>query len=245
MFGRAQAAKIRPADIVRYLRNERASAPVVANREVALLSNLLNLAVELDWMTMNQARQVRRNPETPRTRLVDPAELAAFVQWAIQQGSSALVMICMARFIALTGSRRAEFRELRWPQVGPDHIELPRAKQRAGQLKVDVIHISPTLREVLDTMRAQPGYRIDGPVFASPRTGEAYKDTGFKTMWGRLMQSALAAKVVRERFAFHDLRAYYTTTHKEQFGTLPDLHANPATTERVYQRARKNHRNAL
>jgi hypothetical protein len=37
---------------------------------------------------------------------------------------------------------------------------------------------------------------------------------------------------VAERFTFHDLRAHYTTHFKLKFGTLPDMHADPATTAR-------------
>lgn len=40
VFEHGLAAAIRPADVARYLRVERAAAPVVANREVAVLSNL-------------------------------------------------------------------------------------------------------------------------------------------------------------------------------------------------------------
>ncbi len=45
-MGDVPAAVIRPADIARYLRVERADAPTRANREVALLSNLMNVAIE-------------------------------------------------------------------------------------------------------------------------------------------------------------------------------------------------------
>jgi integrase len=57
-------------------------------------------------------------------------------------------------------------------------------------------------------------------------------------MWNRLMAKALAAKIVVERFTFHDLRAHYTTHFKLKFGTLPDMHADPATTAQVHDRSR-------
>jgi hypothetical protein len=41
-----EVSAIKPSDVARYLRQERGDAPVRANREVALLSNLMNLAVE-------------------------------------------------------------------------------------------------------------------------------------------------------------------------------------------------------
>jgi hypothetical protein len=56
---------------------------------------------------------------------------------------------------------------------------------------------------------------------------------------------ALAEKVVSQRFTFHDLRAHYATQHKRALGALPDLHADPGTTARVYERSRESRRKAL
>ncbi|WP_198340618.1 hypothetical protein [Burkholderia ubonensis] len=47
-------------------------------------------------------------------------------------------------------------------------------------------------------------------------------------------QQSARAEEDRKRFALRDLRAYYFTRHKAERGALPDLHANPATTARVY-----------
>lgn len=84
-----------------------------------------------------------------------------------------------------------------------------------------------------------------GPVFRAPRTGNPYTEQGFKAMWNRLMLAALAEKVIEQRFTFHDLRAHYATYFKLRFGALPELHADPATTERVYERTRQVRRQSL
>ena len=47
------------------------------------------------------------------------------------------------------------------------------------------------------------------------------------------------------RFTFHDLRAYYATTHKKERGTLPDLHKDPGTTAKIYDRNTEVSREAL
>lgn len=83
-----------------------------------------------------------------------------------------------------------------------------------------------------------------GAVFPN-RQGNPYTDGGFAAMWGKLMREAVAAGVVMRRFAFHDLRAHYTTEHKARTGALPDLHASPTTTARVYERSRQARRSAL
>lgn len=244
VWERGIVAAIKPADVAKYLRVYRAGASTLANREVALLSNLFNLAVEMGAIDRNPCKDVRRNKERPRTRLVEAAELAAFVEWAMKQGPSAQVLVAMAQFAALAGSRRIEFRTLHWPQVDEELVRLTRAKQRGAE-KRELVFIGAALREVLDRMRLLPGYNPMGAVFRAPKTGNPYSESGFKTMWGRLMDAALASKVVEHRFTFHDLRAHYTTYYKKRFDTLPELHADPATTARVYERSREAKRQSL
>lgn len=245
VFARGVVAATKPKDIAYYLRVHRASAPVVANREVALLSNLFNLAVELGDIDRNPCKEVRRNPEEARDRLVEKKEFEPFVAWALQQGPSAIVLVSMAQFAALTGNRRAEFLKLHWPQVDDEVVRLQRAKQRGKKSKRELVSVSTALQEVLDRMKAVDGYSPMGAVFRAPRTGNAYTDRGFKSMWARLMQKALDAKVIAERFTFHDLRGHYTTYFKLQFGELPELHADPKTTAGVYERSREVRRQSL
>ncbi len=59
-------------------------------------------------------------------------------------------------------------------------------------------------------------------------------------MFSRAMKNAVAEKIVTKRFTFHDLRAHYATQHKRKVGALPDLHADPGTTARVYERSQES-----
>lgn len=245
VWGRGIVSVIKPADVSRYLRVHRQNALKLANREVSLLSNLFNVAVERGDIDRNPCKEVRRNKETPRDRLVDAAEFDPFVAWALQRGPSAVVLISMAQFAALAGSRRIEFRTLHWPQVDDEIVRMQRAKQRGNSTKRELVSIGDALRVVLDRMRNLPGYNSMGAVFRAPKTGNPYSESGFKTMWGRLMDSALLEKIVLKRFTFHDLRAHYTTYYKRQFNALPELHADPGTTARVYERSREVHRKSL
>lgn len=54
-MGGVSARLIRPADVARYLQVERAEAPIRANREVALLSNLMAVAVERGGIDLSPA----------------------------------------------------------------------------------------------------------------------------------------------------------------------------------------------
>lgn len=81
-------------------------------------------------------------------------------------------------------------------------------------------------------------------VFSNPH-GNAHTRSGFKGMWGKLMKAATAAKAINQHFTFHDLRAYYATPYKAQTGNQANLHKNPATTARIYERSTEAKRRAL
>jgi integrase len=125
------------------------------------------------------------------------------------------------------------------------------AEQRDGEPTiVEVIGISPELAAQGERMRAISGSDPVGPVFPSARGG-AYNERAFKTAWSRLMAAARNAEqgppVIghRQRFTFHDLRAYFVTEHKRLRVELPDLHKDKSTTARVYDRSREVNRRSL
>lgn len=241
VFGTLPASQLKASHVATYL--DKRSAPVRANREIALLSNLMELAIRRDLAETNPCRQVRRNKEAARSRNVRPDELQAFLEWAYTQGERAGVLAAMAEFCALAGNRRAEFLDLTWTQVSGGEIRMPRAKQR-GKIVMEVVTITAPLAKLLERLRAVAVDPRIGFVFPT-RRGNAYTEQGFKSMWSKLVARALAEQVVGERFTFHDLRAYHVTQFKKQSGTLPDLHSNPATTARVYDRAREVKRRGL
>lgn len=250
-FGKMAPAAIRALHVRRYLRVERADAPVRANREMALLSNLLNVAIDQGECEINVCRHVRRNKERPRNVAPDPATLQRFVSWAWARGGQAAVLSGMAEFAARSGNRRIEFRELHWTQWTEADCRMRRAKQRDDDAPVfEVIANSPELLDLRTRMLAISGSKKAGPVFPSARGG-AYQERAFKSAWSRLMADATDASAgppvlwPAQRFTFHDLRAFYTTEHKRRTGVLPDLHKNPETTARVYDRTREVQRRAI
>jgi hypothetical protein len=241
-FDKATAGAITPQVMARYMRKERAAAPVRANREAALMSNLMNLAVERGDIPANPCKQVRRNKERPRPEAPEPATLVGFLEWARKRTGQAQVLAGMAEFAALSGNRRVEFLNLHWPQIS-DVVRMIRAKQR-GRQTVEVLGISVALERLLMAMRALAKDDRVGAVFPTV-SGNPYTEAGFKAMWSKLVRTALDEGAIAARFTFHDLRAYYVTQHKAQRGALPDLHANPGTTARVYDRTKEVKRNSL
>jgi site-specific recombinase XerD len=251
-FGKAPASEITAPHVAKYLRQFRANAPIRANREIALLGNLIGLAIERGEALTNPCRggQVKRNKERPLDVLPDVADIEALVRFAAARdvavktkiGRSVVVMMA-AEFAALTGARQAEFLPLAWPAFDESEVRLERAKQRLGVKKVDRIAVSPALGALRGRLLAVQTSPM-GAVFPN-RRGNVYTADGFATMWQKLMTAAIEAGEVKQRFNFHALRAYYATQHKVDTGALPDMHASPTTTAKIYERSKTARRKAL
>lgn len=252
IFGDVRADAITAPMVARYLRKERSEAPIRANREIALLGNLIGFAIEQGEATMNPCRGglVKRNREVPLDVLPEASGIEALVAFAAQRdadvktkiGRSTVIMLA-AEFAALTGARQAEFLTLAWPAFGEDEVRLERAKQHLGVKKVDRIAVSPALHALRSRLLAFQTSPM-GAVFPN-RAGNVYSASGFASMWQKLILAALAAGAITERFNFHALRAFYATQHKTSTGALPDMHASPTTTAKIYERSKTGRRNSL
>ncbi|WP_341667396.1 tyrosine-type recombinase/integrase [Alcaligenes sp. SDU_A2] len=237
VFGQMQASDILPPHIARYLRIERASAPSQANKEVAMLSSAFQFGIEAGIAIKNPCREVRKNKERPRTRCPSWEEIESFCLTAKAKGPSSHVIGLMAKFIALTGRRRAEFINMKKADLTPDGIRVTYAKGRVDDPeKRGLIEWTDSLRAILTELKAieRPG-AISSVYLWTNRSGKPYTEQGFKAMWAKIM--ADWAKDGQDRFTFHDLRAYYVTRMVER-NQNPETHSNPATTRKVYDRRR-------
>ena len=90
-------------------------APYHANRVLAVLSRMFNLAIRWRWRTDNPCRGVERNQEVKRNRYLSPDELvrltAALAEHEDQQAAN------IFRLLLLTGARRGEVQAARWADL--------------------------------------------------------------------------------------------------------------------------------
>lgn len=236
VFGEMTVSDIEPPDIARYLRKERKDAPVQANREKSFLSSAFQFGIEHGYARTNPCRDVRRNKEKPRNRCPSWEDIESFAATAKAKGPSSHIIGLMAKFEALTGRRRAEFRELRKSDLTDSGIRIAFSKIRAGEAdRSGLIAWTPALRQLLAEVAAIERSADSVFVFTT-RRGQPYSESGFKAMWAKIMADwmQLPGSV---RFTSHDLRAYYVTVMVER-DENPETHANPATTRKVYDRRR-------
>ena len=242
-FGHMQVNHIDSPMVARYVHVERVKSPKRANTEKALLSNLFGHAIKLGACATNPTIGVEPHQLEARTKAPIDEVLRNYLDWLTNQTPQRQIIGMAAEFASLAGSRKCEFLNLTWPQVDQQAqvIRTVRAKQRGTKREqiVEVIKISPNLAALLDKLAAVR--RFDCLYVFPNRDNNQYTDRSFKTLWQRCVDEAIEQKILSTdtRFTFHDLRAFYATTHKRLTGSLPDLHKNPETTARVYDRSKE------
>ena len=226
VFGEMWPEDIQPSHIYKFmtLRN----APVRANRDVAVLSNVMNQAIRMGLINSNPCKQVRRNEENPRTREVTDNEISALLlhcpEW----------LKAYIRLKLLTGLRQGDMLNIRLDQLREDGLFVLTGKRNKPLLFI----WNENLRAVIETLKAMRHRVSSMYLINSPRDGTKLTSHGFKSAWARAMKKAIEAKALSETFAENDLRAKVATEAIElgQNATAMLAHSSDAVTKRHYQR---------
>lgn len=223
-LGHMRPADVRPKHIYAYL--DARVARVRANREKALLSSVFSYAIRWGLVESNPCRDVKGNTERPRRRYVTDADFAAVLAQAPAPVRCAMVLA------ALTGLRQGDVLALRWSAVSAEGITVEQRKTGRRLL----FQWTPDLRAAVSACEALHGDLGRGPgrtLVVGERSRERYTSEGFKSVWQRTMNRAMAAGLT-ERFTFHDIRAKAGSEAEDErlLG-----HVSTAELRRVYQRA--------
>jgi integrase len=243
VFGKMAPSSIEPHHIYYYLETERKDAQVRANREKSLLSNLFNTAIKRGQLKLNPCKQVSKNTENPRKQSPTPKVLSEFLDWAWSQKGQGMVLAGMTEFASIAGNRGVEFRTLSWTQIGATEIRIIRAKQKGAEV-VEVIEIEGMIADLIARLRKLAKDDRHGWVFPNSQ-GNAYTAQAFKLGFARLKAAARKAGKFPKNFTMHDLRHYFVTAYKLKNKVLPELHADPATTARIYNDSKEVNRKGL
>ncbi|MCH7825449.1 MAG: site-specific integrase [Acidobacteria bacterium] len=193
-LGEKRLADINALDVERYKRKRRkqVSGPTV-NRELALLSALLQVAVESGELIANPVRGIRRYRENENAwQYLSPDEADRLIAACAPRLRP--VVLCAI----FTGMRAGEIRDLLW-----DYVDLRREliwirDTKSGEPREIPIH--SVLRRELVNLRRR---RISPHVFTKAN-GEQYRD--WRSAWRTATQQAKL-----EGLRFHDLRHTFGT----------------------------------
>jgi integrase len=202
----------------------RAGAPYQANRAIAVLSKMFNLAIKLRMRADNPAKGIERNPEGKRHRYLSAEELLrlgkALTGCQDQQGANII------RLLLLTGARSGEARALRWDQLDLKTGIWAKPGATTKQRTLHRVPLSaPAWQLLTELAPAQDGE------FVFPGRNGGHR-VEIKKTWASLCKTA---RITGARI--HDLRHTYASVLVSSGHSLPIIggllgHTQPATTAR-------------
>lgn len=253
VFGKMAPKAVKPHHVYGFLDKRAAGgAPAKANKEIALLSAVLEYGRRLGQLEVNPCRGIKYNPTQPRTRVVTPQDVALAVEIARtrkgRDGTSAATYLSLALCVQaayLTVSRPTEMRELRRQSIAEEGVKIPIGKRKAGQpQRFKTILWSPELKAVID--EALSLQRTASVYVFGNTAGQVYTRSGWNTGWTRLMEFcekvAIERKIPFERFTLADMRPTAVTDRQEEGDeqiTDATGHSDKRMVNKVYDRRRE------
>jgi integrase len=235
-LGRLKVADVRHVDIDKLHRKITADGTRVrANRVIALISRLFNLAITWELRPDNPCRGVERNTETARHRYLEGDELermlAAVAAHPNRQGAH------VVELLLLTGARRTEVLRMRWDQLDLANGVWTKPAAATKQARLHRIPFSAPARQVLVEIRQAAEekaakYRREVSPWVFPARYGNGPVIDVKHVWHAICRSAGITDL-----HLHDLRHAYASILASSGLSLPIIgrllgHSQPSTTNR-------------
>jgi integrase len=208
-------------------------APSAARHDVRFLKKVLTKGIKWSAGTVNPVLALEFDPEPKNERDVTDEEFAAVYAMTNERMQVAMDLA------SNIGQRRGDLLKIRPADDFTDEgILIRQGKTKAAVL----VEWTPTLRATVErAMAMKPDIPRD--YLLRSRTGRPYSKNGFKSIWRKLIQRAVAKGVIAQSFKFHDLRGK-AATDKAMLETDEDAqkllgHADVKTTRRNYIRRKK------
>jgi integrase len=152
-LGTRKVAQITHAEVEHLHRAISSTAPIAANRAVAVLSKAMSLAIRWGWRADNPCKGVERNPEERRDRYLMAAELGRLCE-ALNRRQGRIEASCIA-LMMLTGCRRGEALTARWRDFEPTNGVWIKPSAHTKQKKLHRVPLSAAAQTVLTNLAGQ------------------------------------------------------------------------------------------
>src|SRR5262245_59405964 len=221
-LGRLKVARVAFEDIERLHAKMTARAPIRANRAIAVINTMFNLAVRWRMRQDNPTRGVRRNREHQRRRYLSQDELARLMKVLAEYADRRSADV--VRLLLLTGARRGEVLAARWDQFQDDVWIKPHSLTK--QAREHRVPLSAPARQLLDHLRKG----ATSPWVFPGRGGGHLTD--IKPHWSAICKTAGITGL-----RIHDTRHSYASQLVSAGFSLPTIgallgHHTPTTTHR-------------
>jgi integrase len=233
-LGRTHVPDVTHHDVARLHRQLTARpAPILANRAVALLSTVMNLAER--WgvrpVNSNPCKFVEKNPEKKTHRFLTSEQLIALGRVLAESerctdptadAYELPIMLAAVRVLLFTGCRKSEVLTLKWADVNLEAGVLDLPDSKSGR---KLVTLNAPARQLLSGLPRTSDYVFPGRRIGKPVIGLGH-------VWERLRTRAGL-----EGVRLHDLRHSYASTAAGLGASLPVIgallgHSVPATTAR-------------
>eukprot|EP00439_Symbiodinium_sp_Y106_P089859 s1_g2395.t1 len=224
-LGSRKAATITHSELERLHRELTQTAPYRANRTIALLSKMFNLAIRWGLTEDNPAQGIEKNPENRRERYLTKDELArlsaALAEHPRPHSANAI------RLLLLTGARRGEVLSARWGDFDLSEGIWTKPSSHTKQKKIHRVPLSGAATDLLREMK-----KNSESEFLFPGTDIRKPLTDIKKTW-----ESLRRKAEIEDVRLHDLRHTYASLLASSGVSLPIIgallgHTQAQTTAR-------------
>ena len=225
-LGRTRVTDVRRSDVAAFHREVTKTAPVVANRALALLSKMFAVAIHDEWLKDNPCRGIERNPENRRERFMNELEIAKLAEvLAVHPERMSANAI---RILLLTGARKGETLAARWEAFDLDKGVWTKPGASTKQKTSHRVPLSAPAMALLQEMRAAADPRCP---FVFPG-GDGKPLTDIKNLWASVCRRAGLSGV-----RIHDLRHTYASILVSSGLSLPVIgrllgHTQATTTNR-------------
>lgn len=243
VFGKMRPDALKPKHIYGYLsKRAELGAPAKANKEIALLSAILEYGRRIGELEDNPCRGIQYNKTKPRQKYVTPAELDFALAVGRERGGSYLILALCVYTAYLTVSRPNEMRTLTRQSIKETGIEVVVGKRKGGQAqRTKIIEWSPALKSTV--MEAIALQRTTSIYLFGNTDGQVYSRSGWTTIWTRLMKhcetKAKEQNIEFNRFTLADMRPSAVTDRMEEGDTkITDAtgHVDGRMVAKVYDR---------
>ena len=238
-FDSAPVDGITPQHIAQY--RDRRSAKVRANREIALLSHIFNLAREWGYTAKdNPCRGVRKNKEKPRDFYADADVWTAVYAQASEELQDAMDISY------LTGQRPADVLKMMEGDLRDDALEVKQNKTKKKlRILLDADGLRTELGRVIDRIRERPR-KIKSLFLIATPLGQPLNRWTLRTRFETARAVAATKAIEQElpalaerikQFQFRDIRPKAASEIKNLHDASRLLgHTEEEITEKVYRR---------
>ncbi len=240
VFDTAPIDAITPQFVAQYRDKRSQAAPVRANREIALLSHVWNLAREWGYTAKeNPCRGVRKNKEKPRDFYADDAVWSAVYEQASDELKDAMDLNY------LTGQRPADVLKMRLTDIRDGAIEVQQNKTRKKlRILLDDGGRRTELGKVIDRIKARER-KVSSLYLVATPGGRALNKHTLRVRFDAARLAAAKAAEEAEKpelaarvraFQFRDIRPKAASEMPLDHASRLLGHTEHEITEKVYRR---------